>query len=153
MMELEQKLGNSIDWVSGESFETTISADVASNKGSMSMIQAVGSVITYLRRYSLSAILGIVTDEDIDGHVTPTKKPAKPSTGAKPNQATATKSKTPLKIGSVAYNSLFEKYRDAKSNEDRNKVKTNINLHFANANEVLSELDKKYQEYLKAIKK
>ena len=72
---------------SGESFETTISADVASNKGSMSMIQAVGSVITYLRRYSLSAILGIVTDEDIDGHVTPTKKPAKPSTGAKPNRS------------------------------------------------------------------
>ena len=138
---------------SGEYFETTISADVASNKGSMSLIQAVGSVITYLRRYSLSAILGIVTDEDIDGHVaTPTKSTNKPQTSAKPNQATATKSKTPLTIDSVAYNSLFEKYRDAKSNEERNKVKTNINLHFSNANDVIGKLDAKYKEYLEAKK-
>ncbi len=34
-------------------------------KGSMSMAQAVGSVITYARRYSLAAILGIAqTDDD-----------------------------------------------------------------------------------------
>ena len=54
---------------SGEFFETTISSDVTKNKGNMSLIQATGSIITYLRRYSISSILGIVTDEDIDGYV------------------------------------------------------------------------------------
>jgi len=54
---------------SGEYFETTICSSVKANAGKMSEIQAVGSIITYLRRYSLSSILGIVTDEDVDGHV------------------------------------------------------------------------------------
>jgi hypothetical protein len=52
---------------SGEFFETTISSNVK-GAAKMSEIQAAGSIITYLRRYSLSAILGIVTDEDADGH-------------------------------------------------------------------------------------
>jgi spore germination cell wall hydrolase CwlJ-like protein len=34
----------------------------------MNEIQAQGSIITYLRRYSLSSILGIVTDADADGY-------------------------------------------------------------------------------------
>jgi len=38
-----------------------------------SMAQAAGSIITYLRRYSLSAILGIYADEDTDGN-NPDKK-------------------------------------------------------------------------------
>ena len=46
---------------SGEYFETSVSSNIKANKGNMSEIQAVGSIITYLRRYSLSSILGIVT--------------------------------------------------------------------------------------------
>ena len=54
--------------------------------------QQVGSAITYLRRYGLSAILGLVTEDDDDGEGTrksayaaaaekaPTKKPKKEST-------------------------------------------------------------------------
>ena len=45
---------------SGEYFETTICSSVKANAGKMSEIQAVGSIITYLRRYSLSSILGKV---------------------------------------------------------------------------------------------
>ena len=46
----------------------TISAPLASGKAAkMSEIQGAGSVITYLRRYSLSSMLGLVTDEDTDG--------------------------------------------------------------------------------------
>jgi hypothetical protein len=33
----------------------------------MNMSQSMGASITYARRYTLSAILGLVTDEDIDG--------------------------------------------------------------------------------------
>jgi hypothetical protein len=54
---------------SGESIETTIFAEIPDFKG-ITKIQSLGSIITYLRRYSLSAILGIVTDEDNDGNHT-----------------------------------------------------------------------------------
>jgi hypothetical protein len=33
----------------------------------MNKAQAIGSLITYFRRYALSAILGLVTDADSDG--------------------------------------------------------------------------------------
>jgi hypothetical protein len=38
--------------------------------------QSLGSAITYMRRYSLAAILGIVTDEDDDGEKAGRAKPA-----------------------------------------------------------------------------
>ncbi len=74
-----QLAGNNEDYISvttilihtesGEYFETKISSSIKYNKGNISQIQVVGAIITYLRRYSLSAILGIVTDEDVDGHI------------------------------------------------------------------------------------
>lgn len=42
-----------------------------------SIAQAAGSIITYLRRYSLSAMLGIYADEDTDGNGHSEPKPAK----------------------------------------------------------------------------
>jgi hypothetical protein len=55
---------------SGEYFQATIRGNVEENRGKgMSLIQAAGNVITYLKRYSLSAILGIVADEDVDGNI------------------------------------------------------------------------------------
>lgn len=54
---------------SGEYLESIISADATKNQGKMSLIQAVGASSTYLRRYGLSAMLGLVTDTDTDGHV------------------------------------------------------------------------------------
>ena len=54
--------------VSGEHIESSVSANVSENKGKgMTNIQAMGAVTTYLKRYSLSSILGIVTEEDTDG--------------------------------------------------------------------------------------
>ena len=50
---------------SGEAIESTVDVPIVSFKG-MNDYQALGSGITYLRRYALSSILGIVTDEDID---------------------------------------------------------------------------------------
>jgi hypothetical protein len=51
---------------SGETLESTVSHDV-SEKSKMTSIQQAGSVSTYLRRYSIAAMLNIVTDEDLDG--------------------------------------------------------------------------------------
>lgn len=58
--------------------------------------QAAGSAITYGRRYGLAALLGIVADEDDDGHaatVTQALKPAKAAANGKGKG----KAKKPLK--------------------------------------------------------
>jgi hypothetical protein len=44
-----------------------VKANVIKGFEGMNKAQAIGSMITYFRRYALSAILGIVTDKDTDG--------------------------------------------------------------------------------------
>ncbi|MBL4940065.1 MAG: ERF family protein [Colwellia sp.] len=60
--------------IEGHTESLTIEGE-ADTQGSKSSIQAIGSTITYLRRYSLLGALGIVTaDEDSDGRVESSKK-------------------------------------------------------------------------------
>lgn len=61
---------------SGETIEsfTTIPKDV--NLKGMNAFQVLGSAITYIRRYALSSVLGLVTDKDTDAGGEQTKKPA-----------------------------------------------------------------------------
>ena len=54
--------------------------------------QAAGSIITYLRRYSLAALLGVVTDEDSDGEP-PGNNGQKPNTKVTPKKASEDESK------------------------------------------------------------
>jgi len=63
---------------SGESIEskTNIPQDVVL-KG-MNQFQVLGSATTYIRRYSLSSALGLITDKDIDAHGEETKKKLTP---------------------------------------------------------------------------
>ena len=65
--------------VSGETLEseTEIPKDVTL-KG-MNQFQVLGSAITYIRRYALSSILGLVTDKDTDAGGTQVKKTVTPS--------------------------------------------------------------------------
>jgi len=51
---------------SGEWLEETASLQLADERGK-SAAQVAGSIITYLRRYSLSAAFGLYADEDSDG--------------------------------------------------------------------------------------
>lgn len=50
---------------SGESIESITPIPDENLKG-MNKFQVLGSAITYIRRYSLSAMLGLVTDKDMD---------------------------------------------------------------------------------------
>jgi hypothetical protein len=60
---------------SGEWISSSISMPVGEEKGKSSA-QVAGSIITYLRRYSLASILGIYSDEDGDGNKPePERKP------------------------------------------------------------------------------
>ena len=70
---------------SGQSISSRMSLALSEGKG-MSSAQAAGSIITYLRRYSLSAILGIYADEDADGNE-PKQEPRKKQAPAPSEQA------------------------------------------------------------------
>ena len=54
-------------------------------QGKMSLIQAFGSHVTYARRYALSSVFGLASEEDIDGADT-SPKPAKKSKQIKTNK-------------------------------------------------------------------
>lgn len=58
---------------SGEWLEETVLLDMAEEKGK-SAAQVAGSIITYLRRYSWSSVLGLYADEDSDGGHPVTKR-------------------------------------------------------------------------------
>ncbi len=65
--------------------------------------QKLGSQITYFRRYALSAMLGIVTDEDMDGQQTPSgqqasqssSRPSPPTQQPQPPQQPSTAKPSP----------------------------------------------------------
>jgi len=91
---------------SGESIEsiTNIPQDV--KLGNMNTFQVLGSAITYYRRYSLSAALGLVTDGDSD------------ATGEEPK-------KLP-KITSEAYKKAIDAISSGKRTLDQVKAKYSI---------------------------
>lgn len=70
---------------SGEWLEDTGGVEFQLLKG-MNNAQSVGSAITYLRRYQISAFMNITSDEDVDGEIDPAqaKKNATPPTENKP---------------------------------------------------------------------
>lgn len=51
---------------SGESIESSANIPQGVQLAKMNEFQVLGSAITYLRRYSLSSMLGLITDEDAD---------------------------------------------------------------------------------------
>ena len=72
----------------GEWISSSISMPVGEEKGKSSA-QVAGSIITYLRRYSLASILGISSDEDGDGNKPEPAKlaPREPKSETKPVEA------------------------------------------------------------------
>lgn len=57
---------------SGQWIKGTITLPFGKQKG-LSLAQAAGAVITYLRRYALSSALRVASDEDLDGYENPEK--------------------------------------------------------------------------------
>ena len=55
--------------ISGEWIEDTMVMPKMSESKQMNVAQAMGATITYCKRYALSAMLGIATDEDTDAVV------------------------------------------------------------------------------------
>jgi hypothetical protein len=70
------------EWISG-----TATMTIGPEKGK-SMAQVAGSIITYLRRYSYDAVLGLYTEEDAAPHAGK-PKPKQPAAAAKPSAPSA----------------------------------------------------------------
>jgi len=112
-------------------------AGIDPNKKGMDIAQTFGSSSSYARKYALNGLFAIDDKKDADTQK-PSNTPAKPKTPAK----------IKLTIGCDSYNKAFEAYRDAKTNEDRNKIKAKVRKHYTNAEEILTEIEKKYKQYL-----
>lgn len=61
---------------SGESIESNTAIPQGVTLKGMNDFQVLGSAVTYIRRYALSSILGLVTDKDTDASGEQDKKPA-----------------------------------------------------------------------------
>lgn len=59
----------------GESIESSMKVDESIELKGMNAFQVLGSAITYLKRYQISAMLGLITDKDIDASGDAAPKP------------------------------------------------------------------------------
>ena len=77
---------------SGEWMEDSIEMTDTELQGKVNDTQKLGASITYFRRYALSSIFGIASDEDVDGNLNsrPPQKTAGRSSNLPPQQQTPT---------------------------------------------------------------
>lgn len=74
---------------SGQWVSSSIAVPAANGQRGVNELQSLGSALTYIRRYALSAIIGVVSDDDDDGNQA-TKKPASEKRPAAEKQESAT---------------------------------------------------------------
>jgi hypothetical protein len=119
---------------SGQWVSSTMTLPVGEEKGK-SLAQVVGGLITYMRRYSLSAILGIHTEEDTDGN----ERKAKQSEEKTPEKVLTEKIiKRCAELGGSKNKELLEIIKQFEPSANPNKIKDI---------EKLKELDKKLAEF------
>lgn len=132
----------------------------------MNPYQVMGSAITYLRRYALSAALGLVTDVDNDANDAPPKPTAKPlaqksgipkSTTRKPqSKATPVVSKPAAKVISKATQSNDKKVKiNSREDEAFKRAKMSViegirTVDFILENSVFSNAELK-KEFLRQV--
>ena len=99
---------------SGEKFESSVLIPKVSLKG-QNEFQSLGSGITYLRRYSLSCMLGLITDKDADAAGQP------PHTKVEPKKLDYTK-QTELLNGCKTLEELKKSFTGLTSSEQSHLV-------------------------------
>lgn len=124
--------------------------DLVPNRGNI--MQALGSAITYARRYSLLAIYGLAGDDDDAEGSAPTAAPAKkeiarsPQRGANARQAKPSSVAHEMVTGKVTTPTIPQSQKDALANElktlpvvGRNKVISTFRQQFNISSEKVSE--------------
>lgn len=99
---------------SGEWIEDSIEMTDTELQGKANDTQKVGASITYFRRYALSSIFGVASDEDVDGNLNSKKPPEQKQT----YQRSASPQRTTQKQDPSAYVSAdFDKRIEAGEDE------------------------------------
>ena len=78
---------------SGEWIQSMATLPLFEEKGK-SAAQVAGSIITYLRRYAYSSVLGLYTEEDTDGGAQTSQRPSAPAQNTRPQQPAGGQSPT-----------------------------------------------------------
>lgn len=110
---------------SGETIESTMAIPQGVQLKGMNDFQVLGSAITYLRRYSLSAALGLVTDRDTDAHGEQ-KAPRKPAAAIDP--AVLTLIRTTAKDKGIDEATTEARIKSFKTTEDAQHAYQNLLL-------------------------
>ena len=123
---------------SGEWLESTCWLELGDERGK-SNAQVAGSIVTYLRRYSLASILGMYADEDGDGNKPdnqkqqPKQRPAKSNNPVKPEPSLVDTAK---ELGGTVKNTLTVETAEAVTSSDGTRygdIETEKLVHMANA--------------------
>jgi len=81
----------------GQYIESSVDINSLQGGGKMNNVQALGAAITYMRRYSLVSVLGLVTEEDLDGKMPDdSKQDNKKQNGPDTNVSTKPDYKKPI---------------------------------------------------------
>ncbi len=118
--------GNSIKTIifhieSGEILESITEIPQNVQLKGMNDFQVLGSAITYIRRYALSSILGLITDKDTDASGEQVKEPTKPANELpwlNQNTESFNKVKAALANGTATMNDVRKKYKVSKEVEN-----------------------------------
>ncbi len=104
---------------SGEYIQSIIPIDFTGN------MQEIGSRISYLKRYSISALVGVVGDEDDDANIAAGNsfRKSEPATKAKPEpeKKKSIKKELPTQTHKIAWSNLLKVY-----NKDTERIKLAI---------------------------
>ena len=103
---------NSGEWISGTQLVNPIKDDP----------QSLGSAISYARRYSLSALLGIVADEDDDANVATKPEPVKPTTKPSESMKPPVITKPSEKITTAQTKKIYASVKEKGITSDQAKV-------------------------------
>ena len=128
---------------SGQWLESTVSMALGEERGK-SAAQVAGSIITYLRRYSLASMLGIYADEDADGNA-PEQKQRKQQAPAPARKPTASMS---LETALEVMNSDGESYGTLETDKLQ---KMTLGINKGLKNDISKEQRDEYQMKLDAI--
>lgn len=104
---------------SGEFIECATEIPQGVNLKGMNEFQVLGSAITYIRRYALSAALGLVTDKDTDVASRQSNEAKKEKPKMSETKIREDKSKPSLDVGSALYKSAVKKIKEGKSTFER----------------------------------
>lgn len=132
---------------SGEWVEDTFTVPLV-GLAKMNDYQVAGSAITYLKRYGLSAIVGIASDEDADAHGEQTKPQQKAPPPSKATDGEQTKLLNEFKAKLEAYNIDPRKFleRDGVDMKDTKQVYATVRQYMGMNNELFQNVLENWEE-------